>query len=368
MAFTVKPGQAAPPNSSEGQTTLTPSDDVIVAEAIKTGDTSKLVTDQQWQKYYIAVGQVAETQYNEWKAKQTGTTVAPPPSPYPAMTSGSSQATPRNPATLAQATAFARQQGVAIASPSVEEDPLVLRRVGKRTNRLGDISGALLIPTSTRGLGENMDRQGKGNSTTLSSFVGEYANLMQKGSFREWMLKMTTVLGGMGPETKPGALLTAGQNLWEFAGKMVAANPVLRRSMTPEEWLEQQYELAGGDAVYEKVKSPITRETTTYTQTVTSAQAQAFIDDMSEALLGRLANDAELKRARKAVQKLMTPTVTTSVRDATDPANVRSTSHTKTGVSASDAADVLAMRMKRSSEGTAFRAGNMFNDALAKMA
>lgn len=354
MAYKVKAG--TPPNSDESSTTLTPTDDQIVWDAFERKDPSGL-TPEQRVRYDALVREKAQQDYNNYKPDA----VAPNPP---------TQNQPQTAQQYAQTSAWISAWNTAHGNPQVEADPLVLRRVGKRTNVLGDISGALLQPTSTAGLSTDLNRQGKVGST-LSSFIGEYSNLMRKDSFQEWMRKMTTVLGGGISEDRPGDLLQKGQNLWEFAGKMVAANPTLRRSMTPEEWLEQQYEMAGGDALYKKIKAesnPITHERTVQTQTVTTAQAQAFIDDMSNALLGRLANDAELKRARKAVQRLMTPTVTNTTRDATDPANVQVTSKTKTGVSASDAAEVLAMRMRRSSEGTAFRAGTMFNDALSKMA
>jgi lipase chaperone LimK len=67
------------------------------------------------------------------------------------------------------------------------------------------------------------------------------------------------------------------------------------------------------------------------------------------------------------MQKLLTPTVTTVVQDATDPSNIRTSTSTKAGVGPEEAQRVLQMRMQRGSEGMAFNVGSMFEEALTRM-
>ena len=204
----------------------------------------------------------------------------------------------------------------------------------------------------------------------LSVYEGEYGEKVNDPVFRDWLLRRGVVLAGMDPEDPD--FLSKGLSLWRTAGAMVAANPTLRGSVTPEEWLDGQYRLRGGDSAYETLlktlkPNPITRNVSTQTYTVTAAQAQGVIDDLSQSLLGRMASDAELKRARAVMQKLLTPTVTTTVQDATDPNNVQTTSHTKAGVGPGEAQAILRMRMQRGSEGMAFNVGSMFENALRRM-
>lgn len=204
----------------------------------------------------------------------------------------------------------------------------------------------------------------------LSVYEGEYGEKVNDPVFRDWLLRRGVVLAGMNPDDPD--FLSKGLSLWRTAGAMVAANPTLRGSITPEEWLDGQYRLRGGDSAYETLlktlkPNPVTRNVSTQTYTVTAAQAQGVIDDLSQSLLGRMASDAELKRARAVMQKLLTPTVTTTVQDATDPNNVQTTSHTKAGVGPGEAQAILRMRMQRGSEGMAFNVGSMFENALRRM-
>jgi dsRNA-specific ribonuclease len=183
------------------------------------------------------------------------------------------------------------------------------------------------------------------------------------------MKRRAVVLGGADAKN-PGLLLTTGNALWVNAGEFVAANPQLRLSKTPEQWLDMQYQMAGGDAAYEAAiaeQNPITHNRQVSTYSVNAATAQAMINNMSEALLGRMASDSELKKARAAVQKLLTATVTDTTTDATDPSNTRTTQHTKAGVGPSEAQALLEMRMKRGSEGMAMNVGQMFEQALSRM-
>lgn len=321
----------------------------------------------------LALGMInsAQAEFNAIEAEKQAEALeadAPPIPPFPGTTGAvrtSSTATPTSGQSLTgdqvgAAALWAYQMGVATTAgkPAVP-DPRVLRP-GPSGIKTKQYTG----PRSANPRGVRLQP-----GSTLDAYKGEFGAKIEDSEFREWLKRRATVLAGADP-TKPSSLLSSGLGLWNSAGEFVAANPQLRLSKTPEEWIDYQYQMAGGDAAYEAAvaeNNPITHNRQVNTYTVNAAYAQAAINDMSEALLGRMASDAELKRARKSIQKLLTPTVTDTTTDATDPNNTMTTQHTKAGVGPDDAAKLLEMRMKRGSEGMAMNVGQMFEAAMARM-
>lgn len=351
-------------------------DRAAVEQAVATGNLQGLTLEQAKQAIDLMV------------ASQAADRARPSPSPGPPVTGNTNDVITAlsnrritTPMTLAEQSGNYFSSGVAAnaGAPGGGSDgpPLTVLRTVKTVKpvanpnywrgRTGAFVGAGPIPGPA-----SITRD---KPMPLESYYGEYAEKIQDSAFRDWLQKRATVLTGMDPEDP--RFLTTGYSLWKTAGDMVAANPKLAKSMKPEAWLDQQYKLAGGDALYDSIlaeatkveekPNPITTQTHTQTYTITAAAAQAAIDDMSQALLGRMASGSELKRARAAMQKLLTPTVTRTTTDATDPENVKMTSSTKAGVGPSEARSILQMRMQRGSEGMAFNAGKMFEAALAKM-
>lgn len=124
-----------------------------------------------------------------------------------------------------------------------------------------------------------------------------------------------------------------------------------------------------GDAEVPPPPPPITTEKHVSRTTINPLAANAATDQMAQALLGRMATKKEMARYRAVMNGILksNPTVSTVRRDATDPYNVKVTTTTKDGASAADAQAAAQMRMQRSSEGMAFNAGKMFEQALRMM-
>lgn len=299
------------------------------------------------------------------------------------MGGGMGQATPAAPAAAYGPEAYALQAGIqSMSGPAVNwpQPPVtVLREEAKRWDPLleayvpasaGLATSRTAPPRYPRGLSPGPSTVAA-RSSTLDDYLAEYAEKILDPQFRAWIARRAWL------DVNDPDLAAKAYSTWQRAGQMVGANPTLRGSMTPETWLDKEYELAGGDKQYdalvaaqqkeEEEPNPITTTTQTQTYRITGAQAKAIVDDLSQALLGRMASGDELQRARSAMQRLLTPTQTTTVTDATDPENVQVTTDTQAGVGPGDAADILRRRMQRSSEGMAFSAGKMFEQALARM-
>ncbi len=124
-----------------------------------------------------------------------------------------------------------------------------------------------------------------------------------------------------------------------------------------------------GDAEVPPPPPPNTTEKHVSRTTINPLAANAATDQMAQALLGRMATKKEMARYRAVMNGILksNPTVSTVRRDATDPYNVKVTTTTKDGASAADAQAAAQMRMQRSSEGMAFNAGKMFEQALRMM-
>jgi len=204
-----------------------------------------------------------------------------------------------------------------------------------------------------------------------------YTKVLESDEQRAWWAKMAIGLGWAKYDpNSPFGISEAdfeGQvrGMYEWAGEAVRMDPTLNR-LTPEEWLQGLYNSNGGDYRYAQAKNadvPVTTNTQVSTTTIDKAQADAYADQVAMSVLGRMATDAELKKARSAMNKMLAanPTVTTQTIDRTDPANVKTTSHTQAGTSAEDAAAAYQMKMRRSSEGTAFTVGKGIEGALATL-
>ena len=219
-----------------------------------------------------------------------------------------------------------------------------------------------------------------GGASTLDLYAAEYQKRIlddKDGTFKDWLSKRAAVLFGKDLYDEKGQFnMLEGGNVWAQFGAYTSANPYLQESLTPEQYADQMYEQNGGDTTYdawtaekEKANNPIRRRTETYTSTMNPEAAEAAVDDLARALLGRMGSSKELERYRKQINAFLksNPTVRTSIEDSTDPANVVASTVTKEGASPQDALSVLEMKMRRGSEGMAFNVGQMFEEALTKM-
>lgn len=218
---------------------------------------------------------------------------------------------------------------------------------------------------------------------TPDQYAAEYwTKAMKDPKKRQWLADRGLVLwsGITADPNSPYGVATAEfqtslYNMWKWAGDQVQLDPSLK-DMTPEQLLDALYQQAGGDnalAVAKAEKNPITTTTarSVSSATMSQAEANAIADQVAMATLGRMASDAEMKRARKAMNALMkaNPTVstTTTVSDQTDPNNpqINSTTHTQEGVSAQTAQAAYEQKLRRSSEGMAFGVGKLMEQAMA---
>jgi hypothetical protein len=164
--------------------------------------------------------------------------------------------------------------------------------------------------------------------------------------------------------------------MWNLWGQNAMLNPTVN-TRTPEELLNAYYNSMGGSAAFEAAKaaaeaatpSPIqtTKQISTYT--MSKAQADAIADSIATQVLGHMASDEEMKKARSAMNGMLkaNPTVTTTTSDNTDVNNQVITQHTKAGVTPDTAAQAYEMKLQRSSEGMAFNVGKLMEDAMMKL-
>ena len=231
------------------------------------------------------------------------------------------------------------------------------------------------------------------NTAGLTDFSNEFYDRWDDGNFRAWFISRAVAAGMVNDPTKA----TVGDywDAWSAIGKMAAS---ARWSGTPEQYLEFR---ASGQRLSEKEvdqqvdagtvlidpntgqpigvieageeipEQPITTATQTTYASLNQLTARAAIDRMSQALLGRRASKAEIKRYRAAMEDLLkrNPQVSTRTTDATDPNNVKSTvTEDSAGMTQDDAVQNTQYEMQDSSEGRAYTVGSMFEDALAMMA
>ena len=367
------------PTGSNSDTRITPTDEAALDYALRTGDVSRL-NDRQKAMYIQMLQQAAGAK--QAAAEQQMNTSVTQGRQAAGLTSASSYPSSQGSTTYSKpmtaneiATMATQQQAISIANPAPEAEPvMVMRKPPTRTPTVG-ITSPSAPPQAQRAAPSTSNyRLTGGSQSTIDQYLGEYGQKISDPSFRDWITRRAAVLGGVSDPTKIDPI-NMGLDWWQLAGTMVASNPQLQKSMTPEQWLDNQYRLMGGDQAYqtllddaEAANNPISTNTQTTNYTINRVQAQAMIDSMSQSLLGRMASDSELKKARAAVQKLLTPTVATTTTDNTDPSNSVTTQSVKSGIGPDEARDLLAMRMRRGSEGMAFNVGSLFESAMKRMA
>lgn len=245
------------------------------------------------------------------------------------------------------------------------------------------------------GTGPRVIYENRPKSVPIDDFVQEFYDKWEDPKFQSWFMSRTLASGrtnakstyedylnqwvDLGKSTAQGMFRGTPEQFleWMATGQRVSADDIRRQieegapaidPVTGDPVLptEEQY---GGTARTEPV-NPITTYRSTSSATINREAAYAAVDQLSQALLGRMATKGEMRRARRVMNRMLAenPTVTTTTRDATDPNNITETSHTTDGMSAADAQAALQMDMQRSSEGTAFTVGTMFEDAMRLLA
>jgi hypothetical protein len=227
------------------------------------------------------------------------------------------------------------------------------------------------------------------HTVAASQYMQEFYEKWEDPNFQTWMMSRAIASGQV--SGKDGTYQDY-LNLWEAAGKAVASG---NWAKTPEqyiEWIasgqsvtarEVAKAIASGEPILDAnglpilpgvgenaPVNPITTHRSTSSATINREAAYAAADQLSMQLLGRMATKAEMRKARGVMNKLLAanPTVSTTTTDQTDPNNVVSTTDTTDGMSAEDAQAALAMKIRRSSEGTAYTVGTMFEDAMRILA
>lgn len=265
----------------------------------------------------------------------------------------------------------------ATKSASSSGDPEVLRAhqtwdIPKAYNDRGDL---------TLRAGYQREDKTVYKPAALDDYSGEYWTKVNDDKFQLWMRQRASIFG-VDLLDKDGRFdYLKGAQVWAQFGSIVASNAQLRSTMTPEQWADMQYQKVGGDnafAAYQEAlaaesaaaqRNPITTTTETAYTTMNKGAAEAQVDQLARALLGHLATEKQLAHYRGVINSFLraNPSVRTTTTDATDPDNVKVTSKTKDGASAQDAVNMLEMKLRRGSEGMAFNAGKMIEDALAMM-
>ena len=229
------------------------------------------------------------------------------------------------------------------------------------------------------------------NRTPINEYVQEFTDRWEGDlEFQTWFMSRAIAAGLVSGDK---ASVADYMDAWENLGKAAAVERGTWKG-TPEQLLEflaSGKNLSGGQieeamrngeplldengepivpGYNAKKVNPITTIRSTSSATINREAAYAAADQLSQALLGRMASPKEMRKARAVMNRLLrdNPTVNVQTRDETDPNNVKITSKTTDGMSAQDAQDVVRMRMQRSSEGTAYTVGNMFEGALSMMA
>lgn len=229
-------------------------------------------------------------------------------------------------------------------------------------------------------------------TATVSSYQQEFIEKWQDPKFKSWFVSRAVAAGLVSnPAT---ASIDDYWTAWNAVGTKAASMPGW--SGTPEQLLEfmasgKQFgpdsvksAIAKGEALIDPLTgqpygnasgvtaaavNPIQTSTSTSYASINPLAARSAINDLSKALLGRMATNAEIARYRKAMNGILKshPTVTTTTTDATDPNNVKTSSSTKDGASATDAVNAMQDRVEQSSEGRAFGVGKAFEEALRMM-
>lgn len=220
-----------------------------------------------------------------------------------------------------------------------------------------------------------------GGTSSLDDYNAEFiAKAHDDPDFRKWVTQRawawgTNVISQDGTFNQNAAF-----SWWVTLGERVAMNPSIRDSMTPEEYADGIYMRMGGDEAFAQSPAgimfesgttdpPITTSTSTETAEYNPEEIEAGIDDLAKRLLGRMASDRELARYRQTIRNFImnNPTIRTVTTDRTDPLNVKETSEVQAGATAASALGVLGSQIERGSEGSAYRAGKMLEEAMMLM-
>jgi hypothetical protein len=211
----------------------------------------------------------------------------------------------------------------------------------------------------------------------LVSFEGEYAKNIENPGFESWLVTRGWAFG-RNLITKDGRFnASAGREFWNWLGEVVSKNPETQKSVTPEQYADGRYQGLGGDAAFQQAGGAAAAAATNPIHTSTSRSvsyntmpgqaAEAAVDELARGLLGRMASNKELARYRKQINGFLkaNPSISTSTSVSNSDTNTTTSSSTsKSGATPSDAVNILEMRMRRGSEGMAFNAGKMIEDAL----
>lgn len=223
-----------------------------------------------------------------------------------------------------------------------------------------------------------------GKVASPEEFAGEFLKRLyddENKKFEQWVIQRAWATTGSAPLDSDGRFsIPKALDWWKNLGATIAASPGIRDDMTPEQWADSIYQQVGGDDAFQQYadasgigtdeeQNPITTQTNVYRTKANPEVVNARADELAQALLGRMASKAELARYRKTINSFLAknPTVQTMTTDRTDPDNVKMTSSVKEGASTADALSVLEMKMRRGSEGMAFNAGKMIEDAMMMM-
>jgi hypothetical protein len=235
-------------------------------------------------------------------------------------------------------------------------------------------------------------RQRKQKTAALTEYNAEFFSRWADPNFQTWLTSRMAAMG-VKDRSAEGAYsfwVTSGEKVSNASGGQSPSG----FTGTPEQYIEYmanggrfvtldqvEADIAAGamaigpDGVpvdpfaTDVAQSPIQTTTQRNFATINPQAANAMVDDLSRALLGRMATEKEMKKLRGAMNKYLAknPTVTKTITDSTNPDDVVMTTNTTDGASAADAQAAAEMKMRRSSEGQAFNAGKMFEDAFRMM-
>lgn len=269
--------------------------------------------------------------------------------------------------------------------PAVRRSQSLIDDQGRKVNIVGRTHTQTTSDTYKRGMTASR------RMASMGDYQQEFFQKWDDPKFRQWFTTRA-VAAGIVPQSRT---IDDYWNAWNKLGESVAG--MVGWSGTPEQYLEfiasgkkltpqeidaamakgsqlidpatgKPYGSTSGAPGAEPV-NPISTTTSTSVASLNPLAANAAVNDLAKALLGRMPSKAELRRYRRAMNGILSsnPTVTTTTTDQTDPNNVKVSTRTKDGASAQDAVAAMQDRIEQSSEGRAFGVGKAFEDALRMM-
>lgn len=222
------------------------------------------------------------------------------------------------------------------------------------------------------------DTPAKDNTSTIDDFNAEFFEKWNTPEFQTWLTSRMVAMGERDTSTR------SAYAFWVTMGEQTAK--ARGTQWSPEQYIEFmangglykgldeiESEMAAGAPVLdengEPLINPIQTQTSVRYNDMNPLAANTAIDEMSMALLGRMATKAEMKRLRGVINGILkkNPDVATTTTDSSDPDNVTSTTTTDAGMSAGEAVEAVQMKMLRSSEGQAFNAGKLLEEAMRSL-